>query len=74
MEAQGLITRQRSDGDERKVIVTLTPEGKAMQHEAASIPENLVAGLVSSEIKVEELKSLKDQLYMIIQYLSNKQT
>ena len=73
MEAQGLITRQRSEEDERKVIVTLTHKGKELQIEAASIPEKLVAGLVSSNVKMEELQKLKDQLYVIIHYLSNKQ-
>jgi DNA-binding MarR family transcriptional regulator len=73
MEAQGIITRQRSEEDERKVIVTLTTKGKELQIEAASIPEKLVAGLVSSNVKMEELQTLKDQLYVIIHYLSNKQ-
>lgn len=73
LEAQGTITRQRSQEDERKVIVTLTPKGKQMQIEAASLPEKLVASLVSSNVKIEELQMLKDQLYMIIHYLSNKQ-
>jgi DNA-binding MarR family transcriptional regulator len=73
MEAQGIITRQRSEEDERKVIVTLTPKGKRLQIEAASIPEKVVAGLVSSNVKMEELQRLKDQLYVIIHYLSNKQ-
>jgi len=73
MEAQGLITRQRSEEDERKVIVTLTPKGKELQIEAASIPEKLVVGLVSSNVKIEELQTLKDQLYLIINHLSNKQ-
>jgi MarR family transcriptional regulator, organic hydroperoxide resistance regulator len=73
MEAQAIITRQRSEEDERKVIVTLTPKGKELQIEAASIPEKLVAGLVSSNIEMEELQTLKDQLYVIIHYLSNKQ-
>ena len=73
MEAQGIITRRRSEEDERKVIVTLTPKGKELQIEAASIPEKLVAGLVSGNVKMEELQALKDQLYVIIHYLSNKQ-
>lgn len=73
MEAQGIIKRQRSEEDERKVIVTLTPKGKELQIEAASIPEKLVAGLVSGNIEMEALQTLKDQLYVIIHYLSNKQ-
>ncbi len=73
MEAHGIIKRQRSEEDERKVIVTLTPKGKELQIEAASIPEKLVAGLVSGNIEMEALQTLKDQLYVIIHYLSNKQ-
>ncbi|MCU0489362.1 MAG: MarR family transcriptional regulator [Anaerolineales bacterium] len=73
MEAQGIITRHRSEEDERKVIVSLTPKGKELQIETASIPEKLAAGLVSSNVKIEELQILKDQLYVIIHDLSNKQ-
>jgi len=72
METQGIITRRRSNEDERKVIVTLTPKGKQLQAEAASIPERLVAGLVSSNIKLEELQQLKNQLNEIIQILANQ--
>lgn len=70
MEAQGLITRQRSEEDERKVIVALTPRGRALREEAASIPERLVAGLVTDEMSVEDLQKMKEQLYMLIRYLS----
>lgn len=59
MEAQGIITRQYSEEDERKVIITLTPKGKMLQIEAASIPEKFVAGLVSSNTNMEELRTLK---------------
>ena len=68
MGAQGIITRQRSEKDERQVIVTLTLKGKALQHEATSIPENLVVGLVSSYKKIGMFENLQDQLYTIIHY------
>lgn len=72
MEAQGFVTRQRSGEDERKVVVSLTPKGKQLQIEAASIPQELVSRLVSSNIKVEDLQTLKKQLDSIIHLLSNK--
>ena len=72
MQAQGLIPRQRSGSDERKVIITLTPKGRQLQAEAASIPEQLVSGLVSEDIKVGDLEKLKDQLSDIIRNLSGK--
>jgi DNA-binding MarR family transcriptional regulator len=71
METQGLISRQRSEKDERKVIITLTPQGRQLQTAAASIPASLVAGLVTADIQSEDLQRLKDQLYQIIHYLSH---
>ncbi len=72
MEAQGIITRERSKEDERKVIVTLTDFGRQLQEQAALIPEKLTAGLVSESVDVEGLLSMKEQLNAIIGYL-NKQ-
>lgn len=72
MEAQGIITRQRSEEDERRVVISLTPKGKELQHEAASIPEKLVAGLTASNMKADDLQALKKQLDNIIHHLSNK--
>jgi MarR family transcriptional regulator, organic hydroperoxide resistance regulator len=70
MEAQGLITRQRAASDERKVIVSLTPQGRQLETAAAAIPEQLVASLVSAEIDAEELLALKEQLERIVQHLA----
>ncbi len=70
MEAQGIITRQRSENDERKVIVSLTTRGQALQIEATSIPEKLLEGLTSRKMKVEDLTTLKSLLYGIIDHLS----
>jgi len=73
METQGLIKRQRSDSDERKVIIELTKKGKQMQEKAAKIPEELAASLRSGTIKIEDLIDLKDKLNSIIKFLSEKQ-
>lgn len=73
METLGLIKRQRSGSDERKVIVELTPKGKLMQVEAATIPEKLAAGLISDTLKVEELVDLKNKLNAIVDFLSKKE-
>ncbi|MBC7279937.1 MarR family transcriptional regulator [Hoeflea sp.] len=43
LEAQGLVKRQRDTTDERKVRVTLTPEGKARQSQASHIPDCIMA-------------------------------
>lgn len=70
MEQQGLITRERSDTDERKVMVQLTEKGKTLQEEAALIPDELVKRLSDSELKLDDLIRLKENLHSIISFLS----
>lgn len=70
MEAQGLIERQRSATDERKVIVGLTERGRALQADAVKIPELFIAGLVSGTTSLDDLKALRDTLTGIIDRLS----
>ena len=72
MELQGLITRQRSNTDERKVIVKLTDKGKALEEKAAEIPQKFIEGLADSNMTVNELISLKESLYQIINFLQSK--
>jgi DNA-binding MarR family transcriptional regulator len=72
MENQGLITRQRSTDDERKVIIKLTNKGEKMQAVAATIPAELSTELTNGPMNVQELVALKEKLYNIINYLTNK--
>lgn len=72
MESQGLLSRERSSNDERKVIVRLTEKGMLMQNAVAEIPQQLGNEIVSSAISVEDLLLLKDKLYAIIDYLNKK--
>ncbi|MBO4425648.1 MAG: MarR family transcriptional regulator [Clostridiales bacterium] len=55
-EKQGLITRTRSAEDERVVVVTLTPEGKALYKKAKTIPSK-----VGSCVKLSKTEAM--QLY-----------
>ncbi|ENV09236.1 hypothetical protein F966_01883 [Acinetobacter higginsii] len=59
LEAAGLITRQRSSKDERQVIITLTPQGQALQLQATDIPNQLAQ---SASCSPTALLALKDQL------------
>ncbi len=72
MEAQGILKRNRSDEDERKVIIKLTDKGIQMKEEAAKIPEQLAAGLLTEGMNLADLLDLKEKLYKIINYLDNK--
>lgn len=72
METLGIIKRQRSGSDERKVIVSLTEKGKLMQIDAVAIPEKLAASLISGQLKIEELLDLKKKINAIVDILSKK--
>jgi len=70
MEKQGLIKRERSEADERKVLVHLTEAGAQMKEEAASIPQELAKRLLDSNMEVNDLIKLKDNLGAIISFLT----
>jgi DNA-binding MarR family transcriptional regulator len=41
LEKQGLITRERSQKDERNLIVTITEKGEALKKKAITIPQKM---------------------------------
>ncbi len=59
MESAGLLVRQRSSEDERRVHVRLSPAGKRLQSRAAHIPGCLVA---QSGLPVADLVALNHQI------------
>lgn len=74
MEAQGLVARRRSADDERRVVVSLTPRGQALQEQAAAIPAKLVAGLTADNVDEQGLHDMLAQLHKIIYSLSERQS
>ncbi len=70
MELQGLLERQRSSKDERKVIVKLTKKGKDLKEQALEIPKSLTQKLLDSPLSIENLIDLKKNLEAIIQHLA----
>ena len=69
MMTMGLLTRRRSEEDERKVFVELTSKGRKMEADAAAIPHQLAEGLISENFTLEELLDLKDKLNKVIDHL-----
>ncbi len=63
MEAKGLLTRRRSQEDERSLIVSLTEKGSALQEQAAEIP-SCMARCVTLE--PEETRELYRLLYKLL--------
>ena len=62
LEAAGLVRRQRSVTDERRVDVTLTADGRALEDRAACIPERLLG---STDADPAQLAALRDALTLI---------
>lgn len=69
MEQQGLITRNRSEEDERSVLVSLTEDGELLKEKAADIPRTILGLSMQSG---EDLKQLKSALYTLLETLHQK--
>ncbi|MDE5055643.1 MarR family winged helix-turn-helix transcriptional regulator [Niallia taxi] len=67
MEQNGLINRERSQEDERSVMVSLTEQGSKLKEKAACIPLEIVK-LANKE--PEEFKQLKNSLAQLLQQLA----
>ena len=63
METKGLVTRQRSDKDERNLIVTITEEGMALRDLALEIPEKMAK---TNSLSSEESATIYGLLYKIL--------
>ena len=57
LEAQGLVARTRSKADERQVIVSLTPAGRALGAKAAGIPACVAQAMAIDDRKIGELRT-----------------
>ncbi len=72
MEKQGLVERERSKQDERKVIIKLSKQGFDLQEKAKSIPEDLSKKLLDSSLEIKDLIQLKENLEDVISLLGDK--
>lgn len=67
MEASGWLLRQRSDQDQRRVHIQLTPQGVALKAQAADIPRCVVeaTGCTLTELLsiTQQLKTLRERLH-----------
>ncbi|MBU2915711.1 MarR family winged helix-turn-helix transcriptional regulator [Reichenbachiella agariperforans] len=73
MQGKGLIERQRSEKDERSVIISLTEKGKALRKEAMCIPQQIIDQFASDEINAQEIHQLKQTLTKLTDILGKKE-
>lgn len=71
METQGLIHRERSTTDERRVIISLTQKGMELKQQAADIPAELVKKLDVGELDLQEIIDLRDKLNRLVDAIRN---
>lgn len=72
MEAKELIYRKRSEDDERKVVVSLTKQGKALKRKALCIPDQIVAQLSDGKQNAKDAKQLHASLYQLLEVLKQQ--
>ena len=70
MQQAGFIERKRSEEDDRKVLITLTGEGRALQKKAKYVPVK-VAGCI--DLPPEKAKTLYALLYELLENQKNKE-
>ncbi|TVT37690.1 MarR family transcriptional regulator [Hymenobacter setariae] len=67
MEQRGWLSRRRATHDERSVIATLQPAGRALEQQAQEIPVQLGNCL---DMTIEQISDLRQQLKPIISQLN----
>ncbi len=72
METMKMVTRKKNKDDARQTIVSLTEHGRALQQQAAAIPDRMAAVLHERGMTDEELASIIPTLDHLIQALSEK--
>lgn len=63
MEQKKLVTRARSEKDERNLIVTVTPAGEKLRERALEIPDKMACGMPLTQ---EEAVTLYNLLYKVL--------
>ena len=66
LEEKGLVTRRRSEQDERNLIVTLTDRGEAMRDDALHIPAEMTKCV---NLPKDDIRELYRMRYQMLEYV-----
>ena len=72
LEQKELLTRVRSQEDERKVLISLTEKGQALRQEALKIPGKIMENFSDEAFSLEEAVQFQQQLFKLIGVLDKK--
>ena len=64
LEAKNLLTRKRSEADERNLVITVTEEGMALRREALDIPGTMTGCI---NLSPDEIRTLYHLLYKLLE-------
>lgn len=67
LEEKGLVTRRRSDLDERNLIVTITDLGESMKDDALHIPSQMTKCIT---LPKEDIRELYRMLYQLLEFVN----
>ena len=70
LEQKGILTRKRSEADERSVIISLTEEGEALKERALLIPGKIIGSINDDSISQVEILQFSDTLKKLVKVLS----
>ncbi|MFD4637377.1 MarR family winged helix-turn-helix transcriptional regulator [Lentzea sp. NPDC058436] len=62
LEAKGLLARRRADDDERRLVLTVTEEGRRLQSEANEVPEKMLCQVGLTPAEERQLRALCGQV------------
>ncbi|MDR1409137.1 MAG: MarR family transcriptional regulator [Oscillospiraceae bacterium] len=63
LEAAGLVTRERSEKDERNLVIGITEKGESLKEPAKTVPEKMASCM---NLSMEEVSTLYSLLYKIL--------
>jgi DNA-binding MarR family transcriptional regulator len=62
MEQAGFVARQRDPDDERRVLITLTPHGRALREQAEEVPKELARRIEAAPDEIAHVRSVVQSL------------